>query len=66
MPNAPKERYSDPETGAHFEYNDMCARLERMVKKRFLDSYKTEKKALKQEFIHEMEAKAVEIEKRIE
>ena len=47
MPNAPKERYSDPDTGAHFDHIDMCQRLERMAKKRFLEFQRNEKKTLK-------------------
>jgi len=35
IPNAPKQRYSDPATGAHFEFDDMCTRLEKLKKKRF-------------------------------
>ena len=53
MPNAPKERYSDPVTGAHFEYLDMCARLERMAKKRYLENVRTEKKVLNKDFMLE-------------
>ena len=34
VPNAPKQRYSDPVTGAHFEFEDMCQRLERLRKMR--------------------------------
>ena len=37
IPNAPKTRFNDPETGAHFEFEDMCVRLEKVLKKRFLD-----------------------------
>jgi len=61
MPNAPKERYSDPITGAHFEYSDMCARLERMAKKRYLDNIKAEKKALAKDFMIEKKLKEVEV-----
>lgn len=28
----PGQKYQDPETGAHFEYNDMCAKLKRLQK----------------------------------
>ena len=35
IPNAPKQRFSDPVTGAHFEFEDMCVRLEKLKKKRF-------------------------------
>lgn len=61
MPNAPKERYSDPTTGAHFDYSDMCARLERMAKKRFLENMKAERKALSKDFLNERKFKANEI-----
>ena len=27
IPNAPKQRYTDPDTGAHFAFGDMCERL---------------------------------------
>ena len=35
-PKAPKERYTDAKTGAHFEFKDMCNRLEALLKKRFM------------------------------
>ena len=54
MPNAPKDRYSSPETGAHFEYFDMCARLERMRKRRNIELQRTEKKVLNKEFMNGM------------
>ena len=54
MPNAPKERYSCPETGAHFEYFDMCARLERMRKRRNIEMQRTEKKVLNKDFMNSM------------
>lgn len=28
------EKYTDPENGAHFEFNDMCRRLHRILQKR--------------------------------
>ena len=28
------QKYTDPETGAHFEYKDMCRRLQRIQQKR--------------------------------
>ena len=64
MPNAPKERFSDPVTGAHFEYLDMCARLERMAKKRFLESYRTEKKALSKDFMVEKQVARIDLVER--
>ena len=30
VPSAPKTRYSDPDTGAHFDFADMCKRLGKM------------------------------------
>ena len=54
MPNAPKERYSCPETGAHFEYFDMCARLERMRKRRNIEMQRTEKKVFNKDFMNSM------------
>jgi len=32
----PKEKYMDPLTGAHFEYNDLCKRIVVMKEKRRL------------------------------
>ena len=58
MPNAPKDRYSCPETGAHFEYFDMCARLERMRKRRNIEMQRTEKKVLNKEFMNGMKQHA--------
>ena len=37
VPAAPKERYSDPLTGAHFEFLDMCRRIDKISKTRFVD-----------------------------
>jgi len=37
IPNAPKQRFTDPETGAHFEFAEMCDRLDKVLKKRFMD-----------------------------
>ena len=54
MPNAPKERYSCPETGAHFEYFDMCARLEKMRKRRDLELRRIEKKMINKDFMNSM------------
>jgi hypothetical protein len=28
------QKYTDPETGAHFEFRDMCKRLSRVLQKR--------------------------------
>lgn len=28
IPKTPKERYSDEKTGAHFEFNYMCTKIE--------------------------------------
>ena len=37
VPNAPKKfPYSDPETGAHFDFEDMCFRLDKVLKKRVM------------------------------
>lgn len=41
MPSAPKQRYNCPETGAHFEFNDMCIRLEKIERLRFLDEHRS-------------------------
>ena len=30
----PGQKYTDPETGAHFEFVDMCRRLARILQKR--------------------------------
>ena len=34
IPNPPKERYSCPVTGAHFEFRDVCMRIEKVMKQR--------------------------------
>lgn len=34
VPNPPKERYSCPVTGAHFEFKDVCSRLVLLAQKR--------------------------------
>jgi hypothetical protein len=34
VPNPPKERYSCPETGAHFEFHEVSRRLEILARKR--------------------------------
>lgn len=30
----PGQKYTDPETGAHFEFKDVCRRLQRVMDKR--------------------------------
>ena len=37
IPAAPKERFSDPANGAHFEFADMCHRLEKIAKHRMFE-----------------------------
>lgn len=34
VPNPPKERYNCPKTGAHFEFTEVCRRIERVKKQR--------------------------------
>jgi len=34
VPNPPKERYYCPNTGSHFEFFDLCKRLEILARKR--------------------------------
>ena len=34
-PVPPKERYNCPTTGAHFEFLDVCARLDTLARKQF-------------------------------
>lgn len=34
VPNPPKERYYCPKTGAHFEFTDVCKRLDTLARKR--------------------------------
>ena len=44
IPNAPKERYSDPANGAHFKFEDMCTRLDKILKKRSIEERQPTKK----------------------
>ena len=55
IPNAPKQRYSDPVTGAHFEFKDMCVRLDKILKKRFQEEMQssTTRKSLNKDFLRE-------------
>ena len=39
IPNPPKERYSCPYTGAHFEYKEIYQKLEKIAKLR-IEEYK--------------------------
>ena len=57
IPNAPKQRYSDPVTGAHFEFQDMCTRLEKQLKKRFLDEMQSNRKGINKDFMKTTEIK---------
>lgn len=57
IPNAPKQRYSDPATGAHFEFEDMCMRLEKLKKKRFLDEMQSTRKGINKDFMKTGELK---------
>ena len=41
IPNAPRDRYTDEETGAHFDFFDMCKRLEKILIQRQNHSSKT-------------------------
>ena len=50
VPNAPKQRFSDPATGAHFEFDDMCGRLEKLKKKRFQEEMQSSRKSLNKDF----------------
>ena len=37
VPNAPKKfPFSDPENGAHFDFEDICYRLDKVLKKRVM------------------------------
>lgn len=49
IPNAPKQRFSDPATGAHFDFEDMCVRLEKLHKKRLMDDLQESRKNQKQD-----------------
>ncbi|MBM3456491.1 MAG: hypothetical protein FJX80_15380 [Bacteroidetes bacterium] len=40
IPNPPKDRYIDEKTGAHFEFKEICIRLEKILKMRQDDSKK--------------------------
>ena len=44
IPNAPKQRFSCPVTGAHFEFEEMCRRLELLKKKRFQEEMQASSK----------------------
>ena len=57
IPNAPKQRYSDPDTGAHFEFEDMCTRLEKLQKKRFMDEMQSNRKGINKDFMKTGEVK---------
>lgn len=35
-----KDRYTDPETGAHFKFDDICTRLHKLAKERFFSNKK--------------------------
>ena len=57
VPNAPKQRYSDPDTGAHFEFGDMCKRLEKLSKARFVEELASQKKkGLQKDFMNNAKA----------
>ena len=47
--------YSDPVTGAHFEFKDMCVRLDKILKKRFQEEMQssTTRKSLNKDFLRE-------------
>lgn len=52
IPNAPKQRYTDPATGAHFQFEDMCMRLEKVHKKRFIDEMQqSSRKSINKDFL---------------
>ena len=57
IPNAPKQRYTDPETGAHFRFEDMCNRLEVVLKKRFMDEMQSSRKSINKDFMKDVEPK---------
>ena len=57
VPNAPKQRYTDPDTGAHFDFDDMCERLEKLMKKRFLEEMAGERKSLNKDFLNTQAAR---------
>ena len=51
VPNAPKQRYNCPDTGAHFEFEDMCVRLEKLERLRFLEESKSKKQKIQKDFV---------------
>lgn len=51
VPNAPKQRYNCPDTGAHFEFSEMCTRLEKLERLRFLEESRSKKKTIHKDFI---------------
>jgi hypothetical protein len=53
------QKYTDPETGAHFEYKDMCKRLQKVMQKReAVDTVASDTKSQlqkeKEEFLKQM------------
>ena len=57
IPNAPKTRFNDPETGAHFDFEDMCERLDKVLKKRFLEELQQTRKGLNKDFMKDSKKK---------
>ena len=54
IPNAPKQRYTDPLTGAHFDFEDMCQRIDRIQKARFVEDLAAQKKkGIQKDFMKE-------------
>jgi len=51
IPNAPKQRFTDPVTGAHFQFEDMCQRLEKVMKKRFAEQMQSSQVVINKEFM---------------
>ena len=49
VPNPPKERYNCPKTGAHFEFNELCRRVERLKKLREDELNRTGERHLKKD-----------------
>ena len=54
MPAAPKTRYSEPKTGAHFEFKDVCDRIEAMAKKRAIEYSLNENKVINKDFFNKV------------
>jgi hypothetical protein len=54
MPAAPKTRYTDPKTGAHFDFGDISERIEAMAKKRAIKYSLSDTKVINKDFFNKV------------